>query len=49
MSRAVTSVTTTSAAMFVVEPGLAQLLFKIGRAATIAAGILTTFKSCDNR
>ena len=38
-----------TAATFLVEPGLAQLLFKINSAATSADGILTTFKPCDNR
>ena len=35
----------TSAATFLVVPGLAPLLFKIDS----AAGILTTFKRCANR
>ena len=39
----------TSAATFLVAPGLAPLLFKIDNAATSAASILTTFKRCANR
>ena len=40
---------TTSAATFLVVPGIAPLLLKIDSATTGAANTLTTFKHCANR
>ena len=39
----------TNAAIFLVAPGLASLLFKIDSDATSAASIFTNFKRCANR